>query len=194
MRRSLTFVAIGFVAALAAGWFAFPEMLYESSEQPLQFSHATHAGPDVGLACADCHGFDADGRFLGVPGVANCAGCHQEAQGSSADEKLLVERYVTPGVEVPWRIYSRQPFNVHFSHAAHVRIAEIPCDRCHGPHGASERLRQFERNRVSSYSRDVWGPSMSRLRRAEWEGMKMSDCQRCHRDRSVVDSCLTCHK
>ena len=187
-------VALGFAAALATGWFAFPAILYDSSDQPIQFSHASHAGPDLGLSCQDCHGFDGDGRFQGVPGIANCAGCHQEAQGTTDDERLLVDRYVTPATEVPWLIYARQPVNVHFSHAAHVRLAGIACERCHGPHGAGDRLRPFERNRLSGYSRDIWGRSISRLRRAEWEGMKMADCQRCHRERGASGSCLTCHK
>ena len=194
MRRSFLIVLFGFAAALAVGWFAFPAVLYERSEQPLQFSHARHAGPDLGMACQDCHPFGADGRFLGVPGIASCVGCHQEPQGTTADEKLFVDRYVSQGTEVPWLIYARQPANVHFSHAAHVRLASIACERCHGPHGASERLRPFERNRLSGYSRDIWGRSLSRLRRAEWEGMKMGDCQQCHRSRDVSDSCLTCHK
>ena len=194
MRKNVMIVAFGFAAALAAGWFAFPAMLYERSEQPMQFSHARHAGPDLGMACEDCHSFAADGRFQGVPRIASCAPCHQEPQGTTADEKLLVDRYVSQDAEVPWLVYARQPVNVHFSHAAHVRLAGIACERCHGPHGATDRLRPFERNRVSGYSRDIWGPSLSRLRRAEWEGMKMSDCQDCHRDRRIAGSCLTCHK
>jgi hypothetical protein len=194
MRRKVMIVATGFAAALAAGWIAFPAVLYERSEQPLQFSHARHAGPELGMACEDCHSFAGDGRFAGVPAIATCAPCHQEPQGTTAAEKLLVDRYVSQGVEVPWLIYARQPVNVHFSHAAHVRLAGIACERCHGPHGATDTLRPFERNRLSGYSRDIWGRSMSRLRRAEWVGTKMGDCQGCHRERSVAESCLTCHK
>ena len=194
MRRNVVTFLLGVTAALAAGWFAFPAVLYERSEQPIQFSHALHSGAEIGMACEDCHGFDAEGRFAGVPTIATCAPCHQEPQGSTADEAVLVERYVKPGREVPWLVYARQPVNVHFPHAAHVRLGALACERCHGPHGASDRLRPYQRNRVSSYSRDIWGPSLSRLQRAEWQGMKMGDCQRCHEERSVVSSCLTCHK
>ena len=42
-------------------------------------------------------------------------------------------------------------------------------------------MRVYEQNRISGYSRDIWGHSMSRLGRAPHDGMKMSDCEDCHR-------------
>jgi hypothetical protein len=194
MRRNLTFALLGLIVALAVGWLAFPAALYERADQPLQFSHALHTGGDVGLTCADCHGFDPDGRFEGVPSLARCTGCHEQAQGETADEKRFVDEYVSHGREVPWRVYARQPANVHFPHAVHVRLAGIACERCHGGHGATTGLRRFERNRLSGYSRDIWGHSLTRAGRPAGDGMKMSDCEGCHRERAVTSSCLTCHK
>lgn len=184
----------GLAAAVALGWFGLPAALYQRLDQPLQFSHALHAGDAVGMACDDCHGFDENGRFGGIPSIENCAGCHEEPLGDSEVEKRLVAEYIAPRREIPWLVYSRQPDNVHFPHAQHVVLAELPCERCHGPHGQTDGLRPYQRNRISSYSRDIWGPSISGLGARPWESMKMSDCSDCHRARGVVESCLDCHK
>jgi hypothetical protein len=194
-RRALTSFAAGLLLALALGWLGLPRLLYARLDQPLRFSHRIHSSQKTGYGCQDCHTLGADGRFSGIPGVASCAGCHAEPQGSTADEKRLVEEYVKPGREIPWHVYARQPDNVHFSHAVHVKQAGIACERCHGPHGESDTLRPFETNRLSGYGRDIWGPTISRLGRARWQGMKMSDCEGCHAERGRPrTSCLACHR
>ncbi len=184
----------GLAIALVIGWFGLPAALYEREDQPLQFSHALHSGDAVGMACEDCHAFDESGRFRGIPSVEICAPCHEEPLGDSDDEMRLVEEYIALGREIPWLVYSRQPDNAHFPHAQHIVGAELPCERCHGPHGKTESLRPLQRNRISGYSRDIWGPSISGIATKPWEGMKMSDCSACHRERGVVESCLDCHK
>ena len=45
-----------------------------------------------------------------------------------------------------------------------MKLAELKCEDCHGPHGASDTLRPYEENRISGYSRDIWGGSISGLR------------------------------
>jgi menaquinone reductase, multiheme cytochrome c subunit len=194
LRGTIAFLS-GLLLMLGAGWFAFPLALYETIEQPLQFSHDAHTGEEkAGMACEDCHSFREDGTFAGIPKLENCEGCHSEAQGESVAEKILFEQYISTNREIPWLVYARQPDNVYFSHIQHVRLAEINCERCHGPHGRTETLRSYERNRISGYSRDIWGRSISGIARAEWDGMKMDDCVACHAERGVVDSCLLCHK
>ncbi|HEX9006870.1 MAG TPA: menaquinone reductase multiheme cytochrome c subunit QrcA [Bacteroidota bacterium] len=184
----------GLAAALLLGWFAFPAVLYQKVQQPLQFSHKVHAGDKVGLACEECHDFRADGSFTGLPPLEKCAGCHSSQLSDSPDEKILVEEYVTRNRPIPWLVYARQPQNAYFEHIQHVKLGGIACERCHGPHGVSEALPPFERNRISGYSRAIWGPNISGLKSHEWEGMKMDDCSRCHQDRGVGESCLGCHK
>lgn len=184
----------GFAAALALGWFAFPSLLYQKIEQPLQFSHNVHTGEKVGLPCEECHSFREDGTFTGVPAVEKCAGCHSSQVTESPDEKKLVDDYVAQNKSIPWLVYARQPENAYFAHVQHVKLAGIACERCHGPHGTSERLPAFERNRISGYSRAIWGPNISGIKSHEWEGMKMDDCSRCHHERGVDESCLDCHK
>lgn len=191
--EKFSFIA-GLATMLALGWIAYPHALYKKIDQPLQFSHRTHTGNKVGLACDACHILRSDGSFAGIPRIEQCAPCHAQAQGNSPEEKILIERYVTPNREIPWLVYARQPENAYFPHAAHLTLAKIECRRCHGLHGSSDNLRPFQVNRISGYSRDIWGPRISGLRTNQWDGMKMSDCSRCHDERGRKDSCLTCHK
>ncbi len=184
----------GLALALFAGWYGFPRILYRSETQPLQFSHAVHAGEKAGMACGDCHVLDAAGRFHGIPGTAKCAECHSAPLGDSKEEKMLVDDYVTPSKELPWRVYSRQPDNAYFPHAAHVALAKIPCAECHGPYGQSEAPRVYEVNRITGYSRDIWGPNISGIASHPWEGMKMDRCVTCHATHGRRDGCIDCHK
>ncbi|MGA7614991.1 MAG: menaquinone reductase multiheme cytochrome c subunit QrcA [Thermoanaerobaculia bacterium] len=192
--RSLITFGSGLLAALAFGWIAFPQLLYRTAEQPVQFNHAIHTGETGGLACEDCHSLGEDGNFSGLPTLEQCAGCHSSALGETAEEKRFIEKYVTPGREVPWLVYSRQPENVYFSHAAHLKLAKLECRQCHGAQGTSTRLRPFAVDRISTYSRDIDGPGILLARDVAAPGMKMHDCARCHRERGVREGCLTCHK
>ncbi|HYM60896.1 MAG TPA: menaquinone reductase multiheme cytochrome c subunit QrcA [Thermoanaerobaculia bacterium] len=191
--RGFLAFGIGLGTALFCGWIAFPYALYRQTEQPIQFSHKIHTGEKAGLTCEECHALTAEGR-LGLPKLDKCAPCHSEPQGKTTAEKLLVDRYVSKGREVPWLVYARQPENVYFSHAPHIKLAQIKCERCHGPHGDTGSLRPFEQSRISTYSRDIHGRSVLPIRRTEWGSMTMDDCSRCHRERGVQESCLTCHK
>jgi hypothetical protein len=179
-RRALLFFSASLVFVLALGWAGFPRLLYARAEQPLRFSHKTHASEKAGLACADCHPLAEDGRFAGIPRIDNCAACHTEPQGETTDEKRLVEEYVTPAREIPWLVYSRQPENVRFPHAIHVKRAKIACERCHGAHAESDALPMHETNRITGYSRGL---------------TKMSDCESCHAEHDHErTACLACHK
>jgi menaquinone reductase, multiheme cytochrome c subunit len=187
---------LGVTTALAVGWDGFPRLLYRTEAQPLQFSHRTHAGDKAGLGCDDCHSVTDAGYFTGIPKMEKCSGCHAEPLGKSAEEKQLVDTYVKPGREVSWLVYSRQPQNVRFPHAIHLKRAKLECATCHGDHGKTETLRPYQQNRISGYSRDIWGQSISRIsfRPAERPSMKMDDCMHCHSLRGVVASCRSCHK
>ena len=194
-RRALAFFGGGLSLALSLGWVGFPRLLYERTEQPLAFNHRLHTSDVTGMACEDCHVLREDGSFGGIPALESCASCHEEPVGDTEAERRLVEEYVKRGREIPWLVYSRQPENVRFPHAIHVRRAAIACERCHGGHGTSESLRPLETNRLSGYSRDIWGPSMLRAGLGPGQGMKMSDCESCHAEHGRArTACLACHK
>jgi len=192
-RSSMTF-GFGFLAALTLGWFAFPRALYVQRAQPLEFRHKTHADKSGVTACNDCHALGEDGEFAGIPKMENCAACHADRIGTSKPEATLVDNYIKKGQETPWLVYSRQPANVWFSHAIHIRRAGLKCTECHGTYGETDQPRTYQVNRISGYSRDIEGRSMARLGRTTRDGMKMSDCEDCHRKRSIEVGCLGCHQ
>jgi len=107
--------------------------------------------------------------------------------GTTQAEKNFIDGYVTPNREPPWKVYSRQPENVFFSHIAHVKLGRMKCETCHGGEGATDKLRPYQQDRISGYSRDIWGSAAAK-------GMKMDDCVDCHRQRGLEHSCLDCHK
>ena len=178
--RGAILFGLGMLAALAAGWRGYPRLLYERLPQPVDFSHKVHT-TSAGLRCEDCHSLRADGTFTGAPGVDKCGECHAAAMGTTAQEKLLMDHYVAPHREIPWRSYARQPDTVYFSHAFHVGLAKLKCVDCHGAMGASSTLEPVEVNRISQYSRSP-----------HW--LDMNACSDCHRRRGTADSCLDCHK
>ena len=132
-RGQILFLA-GVGLALAAGWRAFPLLRFERVPQPVAFSHKIHTDK-AGAKCEDCHSLGADGAWTGVPPLDKCAGCHAQPMGTSAEEKRFIDGYVTPNREVRWQVYARQPENVHFSHAAHIKLARLACRQCHGAQG-----------------------------------------------------------
>lgn len=195
------FFFIGLAASLFVGWVIFPKLLYSKKKQPIDFNHAMHVD-QVDNGCQSCHFFRSDGTFAGLPKLDTCTDCHEEVQGDSAEEKRFVSQYVDKDREVPWLVYSKQPACVFFSHAAHVRMAKMKCATCHGNIGESEHTRIYEQNRISGYSRDIWGRNISGFERHTWDSMKMADCAACHKRENVHQTsaqtgkgaCFVCHK
>lgn len=194
MGRNTFFFGFGLAVALFVGWVVFPRALYVQKHQPLDFLHKTHAEKSGVADCGECHTIREDGTFAGLPTMEKCAGCHSDRIGDSKAEATLVNTYIKTGHETPWLVYSQQPANVWFSHAIHVKRGGLACAECHANDGESDQVRVYQVNRISGYSRDIWGHSISRLRRAPHEGMKMSDCEDCHRRHSVEVGCLGCHE
>lgn len=192
--RNIIVFLLGLAVALVAGWVVFPRLLYVQRAQPLEFRHKRHAEKSGIADCGDCHAMREDGAFAGIPTMEKCASCHAERIGESPAEATLVNNYIKPGHETPWLVYARQPANVWFSHAIHVKRAGLTCVECHSTYGESDEVKIYQVNRISGYSRDIWGHSISRLRRPPHEGMKMSDCEACHRQRKVEVGCLGCHE
>ena len=197
----ILFFILGLIASLVVGWVIFPQVLYSQKKQPVDFSHALH-NEEVEDGCESCHFFREDGTYSGVPKLAQCIDCHEEVNGEDPEEEKFVNEFVAKDREVPWLIYSRQPQNVFFSHAAHVKKGGMDCVTCHGHIGESESLPVYEENRISGYSRDIWGKNIAGIKRNSWDRMKMDDCAECHRKENVNQNsvqtlrggCFVCHK
>ncbi len=191
---AILFFIVGLIASLIIGWVVFPNLLYSQKKQPFDFNHVVHNG-EVEDGCESCHSFREDGSFAGIPTLEQCTGCHEEMIGEDPEEEKFVNEYVTKEKEVPWLVYSRQPDCVFFSHAAHVKKAEMTCKECHGPVGESESLKVYEENRITGLSRDIWGPSIGGFRTNSWDSMKMDVCAKCHDEKTgSKGSCFQCHK
>jgi len=188
---------IFFIAAFAvcflSGWLLFPTLLYSKKEQPFNFNHALHVA-ETG-SCETCHSFREDGSFAGIPKNSACIECHESQLGETEDEAIFMTEYVEKGVEVPWLIYSKQPDCVFFSHAAHVVGAKMECVTCHGPIGESETLKPYQENKITGYSRDIWGENIWGIKKNSWDRMKMDDCAECHQEETgSKGACFQCHK
>lgn len=187
------FFILGLAASLVVGWVIFPELLYSQKKQPIDFNHALH-NDLVDDGCQSCHFFREDGSYSGVPKLAQCIDCHEDINGEDPEEEKFYNEYVLPYREVPWRVYSRQPDCVFFSHAAHVISGQMDCVSCHGHIGESTSLKVYEENRITGYSRDIWGENIAGFKRNSWDRMKMDDCAQCHRDNSVNQNSVQTHR
>jgi hypothetical protein len=189
----ILFFMLGLIVSLIVGWVIFPQVLYSQKKQPVDFNHVLH-NEEVEDDCESCHFFREDGTFSGVPKLSQCIDCHEEVNGEDPEEEKFVNEYVAKDREVPWLIYSRQPSNVFFSHAAHVKMAQMDCVTCHGNIGESENLKVYEENRISGYSRDIWGKNIAGFKRNTWDRMKMDDCSECHQKENANQNSVQTHK
>ena len=204
----ILFFLAGFIGSLVVGWIIFPMVLYSKQPQPVNFSHAIHMDPErvEGIEgeteqekCLFCHEFRDDGTFAGIPRLSKCTECHDDPDsplGETKEEEKFLKTYVASETEVPWHSYYRQPDCVYFSHIAHVKMGKLQCKTCHGDHGHLDKLPPYEQNRISGYSRNIWGKRISGYKKHPWDRMKMDDCAECHRKtgHENLNSCFVCHK
>lgn len=135
-------------------------------EQPIAFSHKTHAG-DYQISCLYCHANARRSTVAGIPSVQFCMGCHKITAADKPEIQKL-KGYWDRQEPIAWIKIFGQPDFVHFSHVAHVR-ANVTCSTCHG---------------------EV--QTMDRVQKAV--DLTMTRCLTCHRDRHASIDCVTCHK
>jgi len=192
---------VGFLAMMIVGWVVFPKLLYSKKYQPFEFNHALHL-EEVDEGCESCHYFSDDGSFSGIPKNDKCIECHESILGEDPNEITYVQDYAELDREVPWLVYAKQPDCVFFSHIAHVRMGKMACDTCHEARENMTTTKPYEENRITGYSRDIWGKNLAGIRFETRDRMKMDDCVDCHekerpRETSVQtgkDACFVCHK
>ena len=123
-------------AVLLIGWIVFTLMRSswatkqnEYVEQPIQFSHAHHAG-GMGIDCRYCHTSVEQSAFAGIPPTKTCMNCHSQIW-SNAPILEPVRASFRDNTNLSWiRVYDLPDF-VYFSHQIHVRQG-VGCATCHG--------------------------------------------------------------
>ena len=134
-------------------------------EQPLPFSHKTHAS--LGLKCLECHAIEDPGDYAGFPSETKCMACHIAVKTASPHIQRLAAA-AQAAKPIDWnRVYQVKEF-VYFSHQVHHREASIECSECHGPVAARDVL--FQETSLGMYA-----------------------CMKCHERRQAPNGCDTCH-
>lgn len=148
-------------------------------EQPVAFTHLTHAG-NLGIECVFCHRNVDKGANASVPSVGQCMFCHkvvnadnatlmQEPGGQArAQEIQKVRNAFDRGEPINWVRVHRVPDHVRFVHEAHIK-AGFQCSTCHGEIQSMERVHQVR-------------------------SLSMGDCLGCHRENNAPTDCTICHK
>jgi hypothetical protein len=132
-RMSLAAV-LGFVLFL--GWAVFASMRsgwataqHEFVEQPVQFSHAHHAG-GMGLDCRYCHTSVENSAFAGIPPTKTCMNCHSQIW-TNAPILEPVRASFRDNTNLNWIRVHDLPDFVYFNHQIHVKQG-VGCATCHG--------------------------------------------------------------
>ena len=182
MKRTAALIGLPFI--VSAGIFAvlFHESCaYVMSNHPrkeLPFNHRAHV-ESYGAACETCHGYYDDGRFKGIPTVAECFGCHDRnvvlktAGGGTSDGRPFFAGY--RDTDRPWEAKAKQPRLVYFSHAVVMNarnengMKKARCRSCHGDKAESTQP-------VGLTGK-----------------MLMGQCVDCHTEMNVSNTCGVCH-
>ncbi len=153
-------------AAAAAQQLPVLKKIYPPPEQPIPFSHKTHAAQ--GLECAKCHPIPDPGDFAEIAETSTCMGCHSAVKTDSPHIRKLAAAD-SRGEPIDWTpVYMLQDY-VFFSHREHIERARASCVDCHGEVAARDAL---------SRERDI----------------SMAACMECHRAKSASNECDFCHE
>ena len=143
----------------------------QGPQQPINFSHKTHAGK-LNMACKYCHYGAYRSTWANIPAMSTCMGCHKIAVADRPEIQKLA-RYNDRGEPVPWIKVHYLPDHVKFNHKRHV-LAGYACQECHGPVQTMDRVYQYS-------------------------SLKMGWCVTCHRQKlndpkfPASMDCLVCH-
>jgi len=113
-------------------------------DQPIKFSHKVHAG-DNQIDCKYCHTTPEYSKSAGIPAMELCMNCHILVREGSRSGKFEIAKVVEANetkTPVAWVRLHNLPDHVFFSHAQHVGIAKVDCQKCHGPVQEMDIMRQ----------------------------------------------------
>lgn len=164
-RRTLL-AGLALAAAVAAQQAPPLSIIRPGPEQPIPFSHKTHAAQ--GVECSVCHPMSDPGVFAEIAETQVCMSCHLEVKTDSPAIQKLAEAH-RAGKRIDWApVYMVADF-VFFSHRQHVNHEGVTCASCHG----------------DVASKDVVAKEIN---------LSMAGCMACHRDAGASVECDYCHE
>ncbi|MEQ3655385.1 MAG: c-type cytochrome [Dokdonia sp.] len=147
---------------LGGAYFAYGAMMSVDVNQgyapiqPIHYSHRIHAGSNE-IECKYCHSSARVSKHSGIPSLNICMNCHKsiaevapEVQAEGVEygvdyNKEIQKLYAAVGWDeatqsytgetspVEWVRIHNLPDFAYFNHSQHVSVAEIECQKCHGP-------------------------------------------------------------
>ncbi|MDP2336457.1 MAG: cytochrome c3 family protein [Bacteroidota bacterium] len=113
-------------------------------DQPIKFSHKVHAGANK-IDCMYCHHTAEFNKSAGIPAMGLCMNCHMIVREGARSGKFEIAKVLEANETqkpVVWVRVHNLPDHVFFSHAQHVGIAKIDCQKCHGQVQEMDILKQ----------------------------------------------------
>lgn len=141
----LIFIGIGIIGKIVyqEATYLGRSLGYEP-DQPIKFSHKQHAG-DNKIDCIYCHTGVNNSRYASIPPESICLNCHNViTNGTNTGEEEInkLHQYVDNNEPIKWIKVYNLPDYVFFSHAQHVKVAKLNCDKCHGDVKNMGRIQQ----------------------------------------------------
>jgi hypothetical protein len=98
-------------------------------EQPVPFSHLTHAGR-LQIDCRYCHTSVETSHFAGIPSIQTCMTCHSQIWRNSPVLQPVRTSWES-GRPLQWNRVYNLPDHAWFDHSIHVTKG-YGCSSCHG--------------------------------------------------------------
>ena len=183
MRRSLL---LFFTPFIIFTWYFFGisqegchNVMQADAAKPIPFSHKNHVVKYAISDCTTCHGYEENGRFKGLPTIAECTACHARDGVTTSDDhsvprkKTMFDSYKDS--DQPWGSFAKQPDLVYFSHNV-VMTAKYEdgrlkarCGSCHGDKALTTDTKMLKGK------------------------MLMGQCMDCHTALNLSNKCAVCH-
>jgi cytochrome c553 len=158
-------------------------VMQADAAKKIPFSHKTHV-ENYGIDdCTTCHGYEENGRFKGLPTIAECTACHAR-DGVLISNDLSIPRKKTmfdsyKDSDQPWTAWAKQPDLVYFSHSV-VMTAKYE----DGP------MKDKLKSRCGSCHGDKAGSTNTKMIKGK---MLMGQCMDCHTALKISNKCAVCH-
>lgn len=117
------------VVALGLGGSPVTTDVGYQPKQPVEFSHATHAGK-LGMDCRYCHTTVDKAAFAAIPPTQTCLNCHASIK-TDSPKLLKVRESAVTGNPIEWVKVHNLPDYAYFDHSAHINKG-VSCVSCHG--------------------------------------------------------------